>query len=246
MLHESPVASTQLEQQLPSANIDRHLGNLYPEAIVWKKAHGEAVAKITAALLTNEIGDESNSGDTSLPKLFRDELAEAAGKIVFAAKHHDIGILNLGSDVTQDEANAMINKKTKPTPEEWEILKRHPVQGALLLEAQGVTDPLVLAMVAIHHRFQDDIYPSNDDENLKRILSRVPANKVALVIHGASLIALADTVRAICEKRPYDDSRGLNEAYGELCTEGRWSNNQIGAAVRACKETFSQVQPESA
>lgn len=241
MLHESPVAATQSEQQtVPSANVDRHLGNLYPEALIWKKLHGEAVAKITARLIATE------TQDTSLPQQFRDDLVHSAAEIVFAAKHHDIGILNLGSDVTQDEANAMINKQGKPTPAEWEIMKRHPIQGALLLESQGVSDPLILAMVAIHHRFQDVIYPSNDDQHLKDILSKVPASKVALVIHGASLLALADCVHAIREKRPYDDSRGLDEAYGHLCAEGRWSNKQIAEAIRACEETVSQERPESA
>ena len=245
MLHESPAASVQPEQlSVPSANVDRHLGNLYPEAIIWKKIHGEIVEHMTSALLDIELMD------TSIPLQLRKDLAQAVPSILFAAKHHDIGLLHMGSDVTQDEVNGIVNKdKDHPlTDAEWEIMKRHPLQGALLLEEKGIDNPLILAMVAMHHKFQDKQYPSNDDPEFKRILSIVPANKVNVVIHGASLIALADTVHAIRGERPYDGCRSDAAVFAEVCSKsnGLWSNKQVSEANKVCNQLLSQEQPATA
>lgn len=231
MLHESPVAVVQLEQ-LPSTNIDRHLGNLYPEAIVWKKIHGEAVASIVDKLVTNELNDTCHSAE------FVREFEASREQIVFAARHHDVGLLYLGKDVKPAERDRIVNKNGPLTPEEMAIMDRHPITGVRILEAVGVKDPVILAIVALHHTLQQRAYPAENDPELQEILAAVPANKQDVVKVATQLLVLADVVRTIREKRSYKDEEGVGEAYGKLHMENLWNNKQISCAVQHCERSL--------
>lgn len=95
---------------------------------------------------------------------------------------HDIGKVNIPHDV--------INKPGKLTEEEWELVKYHPVEGALLLsEAPGVSK---LAMVAAfeHHQHNEAFgYPKVDGE-----LKRHPFSQI---------VSLADAYDALTAARVY-------------------------------------------
>ncbi len=75
-----------------------------------------------------------------------------------AAMLHDIGKVSVPIDI--------INKPGKLTDEEWEIVKRHPVEGALILS--GIPGVTKLAMVAAfqHHQHGDERgYPPLEDHD---------------------------------------------------------------------------------
>jgi len=95
---------------------------------------------------------------------------------------HDIGKVNIPHEI--------INKPGKLTDVEWEVVKRHPIEGALILsDAQGVTK---LAMVAAfeHHQYGDVRgYPWIDDR-----LQQHPFSYI---------ISLADTYEALTSARVY-------------------------------------------
>lgn len=95
---------------------------------------------------------------------------------------HDIGKVRVPLEV--------INKPGKLTDEEWEKVKRHPVEGALLLsEISGVSK---LAMVAAfeHHQHGDMRgYPEIDDQHQQHLFSQI--------------VALCDAYDAITAARVY-------------------------------------------
>jgi HD-GYP domain-containing protein (c-di-GMP phosphodiesterase class II) len=95
---------------------------------------------------------------------------------------HDIGKVKVPLEV--------INKPGRLTDEEWEKVKRHPVEGALLLsEIPGVSK---LAMVAAfeHHQHGDMRgYPEIDDQHQQHLFSQI--------------VALCDAYDAITAARVY-------------------------------------------
>jgi HD-GYP domain-containing protein (c-di-GMP phosphodiesterase class II) len=81
---------------------------------------------------------------------------------------HDIGKISVPLEI--------INKPGKLTDEEWEEVKRHPVEGALILaDTPGVTK---IAMVAAfeHHQHGDVRgYPRMDDSRQQHLFSQIVA-----------------------------------------------------------------------
>ena len=99
-----------------------------------------------------------------------------------AALMHDIGKVNV--------PNAVINKPGKLTEEEWQLVKRHPIEGALLLsDVPGVSK---LAMVAAfeHHQHNDAFgYPKVDGDLRQHPFSQI--------------VSLADAYEALTAARVY-------------------------------------------
>jgi HD-GYP domain-containing protein (c-di-GMP phosphodiesterase class II) len=99
-----------------------------------------------------------------------------------AALMHDIGKVNVPHEV--------INKPGKLTDEEWQLVKRHPIEGALLLsDIAGVSK---LAMVAAfeHHQHNDAFgYPKVDGDLRQHPFSQI--------------VSLADAYEALTAARVY-------------------------------------------
>ncbi|HEX9020509.1 MAG TPA: HD-GYP domain-containing protein [Nitrospirota bacterium] len=99
---------------------------------------------------------------------------------------HDIGKINVPLEV--------INKPGKLTDQEWEFVKRHPIEGALTLaDVPGVTK---LAMVAAfeHHRRHDiSGYPRVDGMSRQHPFSQI--------------VAIADSYDALTAMRVYYSAR---------------------------------------
>jgi HD-GYP domain-containing protein (c-di-GMP phosphodiesterase class II) len=92
---------------------------------------------------------------------------------------HDIGKVSIPRDI--------INKPDKLTDAEWEIIKRHPVEGALILsDVQALTK---LAMVTAFEHHQHGGYPRIDD-----IVQQHPFSQI---------VALSDAYDAIVAARVY-------------------------------------------
>jgi len=95
---------------------------------------------------------------------------------------HDIGKVRVPLEI--------INKPGKLTDDEWEMVKRHPIEGALLLvDIPGVSK---LAMVAAfeHHQHGDMRgYPEIDDQHQQHLFSQI--------------VALCDAYDAITAARVY-------------------------------------------
>lgn len=128
--------------------------------------HSRRVARHSAAI-AREMG---------LPP---DEIA----RIRFAAAMHDIGKLNVPEEI--------LLKPGKLTKEEFEIVKRHPIDSAKMVEV--IDDPELVAIIRGHHERWDGAgYPDN-----------LAGTEIPL---GARIIAVADTFDAMVSDRPYSEA----------------------------------------
>ena len=99
---------------------------------------------------------------------------------------HDIGKVNV--------PHGIINKPGKLTDEEWELVKRHPVEGAFLLaHTPGVSKLAMVAAFEHHQHGGDRGYPRVDGE-----LHQHPFSQI---------VSLADAYEAITAARVYYNSR---------------------------------------
>lgn len=109
--------------------------------------------------------------------------AEEIARIRFAAAMHDIGKLNISEEI--------LLKPGKLTTEEFEIVKRHPVDSAKMVEV--IDDPELVAIIRGHHeRWDGGGYPDN-----------LSGTEIPL---GARIIAVADTFDAMVSDRPYSEA----------------------------------------
>jgi putative nucleotidyltransferase with HDIG domain len=144
--------------------------------------------------------------------------SEDVARIRAAAAVHDIGKLRT--------PRSIINKPGRLTDEEFEIIKRHPVDGANMVAALG--DPELTRIVRHHHERLDGAgYPD-----------RLNGENIPL---GARIIAVADTFDAITSARPYRDAAPHQKAIDILRKE---SGTQLDPdAVKAFLAYYSGNRP---
>jgi putative nucleotidyltransferase with HDIG domain len=104
---------------------------------------------------------------------------------------HDVGKLEVD--------RAIINKAGSLTPEEWEKMRRHPVEGAELVSTlHGVDKAAVVAIAEHHMRYDGAGYPSRTPAKAQHLVSRI--------------VAVADAYDAMTSRRSYSEARLPDEA----------------------------------
>jgi putative nucleotidyltransferase with HDIG domain len=144
--------------------------------------------------------------------------AAEAERIWTAATLHDVGKLYTPREI--------LNKPGRLTDEEFEVIKRHPVDGAAMLVDIG--DPELVAIVRSHHERLDGAgYPDG--------------LAGAAIPLGARVIAVADTFDALTSTRSYRSAASHKRALDILRKE---AGTQLdGAAVDAFVRTYSGRRP---
>lgn len=119
---------------------------------------------------------------------------EEIKNIKLAGILHDIGKIG-----TYDH---LLDKPGKLTAEEYEIVKKHPAQGAnILKEIKQLRD--IIPMVEYHHEKLDGTgYPY-----------RLKGEEIPI---GAKILHVADSFDSMTSNRPYRDSPGIEYALSEL------------------------------
>jgi putative nucleotidyltransferase with HDIG domain len=121
---------------------------------------------------------------------------EEVARIRAAAAVHDVGKLRTPKSI--------LNKPGRLTDEEFDVIKRHPVDGAAMVAALG--DAELTRIVRHHHERLDGAgYPD-----------RLQGEEIPL---GARIIAVADTFDAITSARPYRDAAPHQKAIDILRKE---------------------------
>jgi putative nucleotidyltransferase with HDIG domain len=139
---------------------------------------------------------------------------QQVAKVRLAAALHDVGKLHTPLSV--------LRKPDRLTDEEFDLIKRHPVDGASMVAE--VEDPEVTAMVRHHHeRLDGRGYPDG-----------LSGTEIPL---GARIIAVADTFDAITSSRPYRSATQHKKALDILSKE---AGSQLDPdAVAAFKRYYS-------
>jgi putative nucleotidyltransferase with HDIG domain len=144
--------------------------------------------------------------------------SEDVARIRAAAAVHDVGKLRT--------PKAILNKPGRLSDDEFEVIRRHPVDGAAMVAALG--DPELTRIVRHHHERLDGAgYPD-----------RLGGEEIPL---GARIIAVADTFDAITSARPYREAAPHQKAIDILRKE---AGTQLDPdAVRSFLAYYSGSRP---
>ena len=124
-------------------------------------------------------------------------------EVMLGAALHDVGKIGI--------SDSILLKPGRLTPEEYEVVKTHPIIGYRMLQAPLAQFPTALDMVRHHHeRFDGTGYPDgigNSDISLE-----------------ARLLAVADAFDVMTTDRPYCSARSIEEARAEVA---KWRGKQF-------------------
>ena len=168
------------------------------------RGHADRVSRIAGAI-SREMG---------LPEKSIEQI-ELAGLL------HDIGKIGV--------EDRILMKPGRLDADETELMRRHPIYGASILEPSAALRPLVPLVLHHHENFDGSGYP----ENLK-------GDEIPL---GSRIIIVADAYEAMTSDRIYRKAIGHDRAIEEL---NRFKGVQFDPnVVRALESTFSKHGPEA-
>ncbi len=114
--------------------------------------------------------------------------------LTLLASLHDIGKIAIPGSI--------LDKPTRLTPEEWEIIKKHPEIGYRIALSSPDLSPIAESILMHHERWDGSGYP------LEVKGTDIPLN--------ARILAIADAYDVMVHGRPYQKSMSHNEALEEI------------------------------
>jgi diguanylate cyclase (GGDEF)-like protein len=120
--------------------------------------------------------------------------AEEQDVVVRAAELHDIGKVAIPDEI--------LHKGEQLTPEEWELMRKHPIIGQRVLDAAPAMTPVASVVRSTHERWDGEGYPD-----------RLAGGDIPL---GARMIFICDAYNAMTEGRPYRPPLSKEQALKEL------------------------------
>ena len=199
-----PNLSPPPRTEMPSLPLLHQLATSLGRAIDAKDghtlAHSEEVAVIAQALAQG----------LGIP-------AQLADRIHVAGHLHDIGKIGV--------PDAILQKRGPLDPDEFEVIKRHPVIGesiVLPVKALGGREGVARMIRHHHERYDGRGYPDG--------LSR---GDIPL---GARILAVADSLSAMMQERPYKAAMNFSHAESEIHTQsGRMYDPLVVDAFRKAR-----------
>ena len=168
------------------------------------RGHADRVSRIAGA-----IAREMNLSEKAIEQI------ELAGLL------HDIGKIGV--------EDRILMKPARLDADETELMRRHPIYGASILEPSAALRPLVPLVLHHHENFDGSGYP----ENLK-------GEEIPL---GSRIIIVADAYEAMTSDRIYRKAIGHDKALEQL---NKYKGIQFDpSAVRALESTIAKHGPEA-
>ncbi len=144
---------------------------------------------------------------------------EDVNSVKRAALLHDIGMIGISSRI--------LNKKTKLTGDEYNLMKRHSNMGVKLMEKTRLFER-ELPMILYHHeRFDGTGYPH-----------RLRGDSIPF---GARILAIAEAYDAMRTSKSYSRSRSSTRALAELkkCSGTQFDPDMVDAFLKVIEKTKS-------
>ena len=147
--------------------------------------------------------------------------ADEIKTIKIGAFLHDVGKIEIGGEV--------LTKRGKLTPEEFELIKKHPFWGAGIIKAVDSLNP-TLSLIMYHHEWFDG---SGYPKGLKGL--NIPLH--------ARILAVADSFDAMTTNRPYGSRKTTIEAIEELkrCKGTQFDPDIVDTFLGALEEQEEKV-----
>mgnify|MGYP000271255637 CR=1 FL=1 len=115
-------------------------------------------------------------------------------ELKLAAMVHDVGKIKV--------SGVLLNKKSKPTKEEWEELKKHSVTGYNILKAVDEYAGIAEEVLYHHEHWDGKGYPK-----------KLKGEEIPLI---SRIISVADAFQAMTGDRPYKEKKTAKEAIEEI------------------------------
>jgi HD-GYP domain-containing protein (c-di-GMP phosphodiesterase class II) len=134
---------------------------------------------------------------------------ESLWKVGYAARLHDIGKLEVPKGI--------IDKPGPLTEEEWEVMRRHTIAGARILEEIPCLAPVAPLVRSSHERWDGTGYPDG-----------LAGEQIPL---ESRIVFVCDAFDAITSARPYQGAVSVPKALAELasCSGTQFDRRVIGA-----------------
>lgn len=172
--------------------------HLKKEQLRTEKVFIEIIRALTGTI---DAKDKYTKGHSNRVAEYSKKLASLIGlpkerqKLVYyTALLHDIGKIGI--------PDSIINKPGKLTPEEYEIIKQHPVIGSQILSSISSMKEIAMGVRNHHERFDGNGYP----DGLK-------GEEIPLI---ARIIAVADTYDAMTSNRSYRSFMAQKDVRAEI------------------------------
>ncbi len=138
----------------------------------------------------------------------------------YASLLHDAGKIDVPLQI--------LTKNTELTPEEYQIIKNHPVRGAQLLKHFEVLKPAIPIIMHHHEKYNGTGYPS-----------RLKKGQIPL---GARIMAVADAFEAMVYGRPYRERVNIDNAVKEikLKSGSQFDPKVVEAFLRIAKKHYKK------
>lgn len=156
---------------------------------------------IECLIATVEARDPYTSGHSSRVADVTHLVAESMGlsgdeleMIHMAAHLHDIGKMSISEEILQ--------KPGKLEPQEWDIIRQHPVVGYTILSRSPALADIAKIVLHHHERWDGKGYPEG-----------LSCYDIPL---GSRIITLADSIDAMIYKRPYRPAFSLGECLSRI------------------------------
>jgi diguanylate cyclase (GGDEF)-like protein/putative nucleotidyltransferase with HDIG domain len=199
------------------------------------KANGEAPSlldTVTALAFAIDAKDHYTQGHSQSVSRIAAQIARQMGladslieEVRLGGILHDIGKIGV--------PEAVLNKPSRLTSEEYELMKSHTLLGAKILEPLKVKAiERIRGMVRHHHEMVDGTgYPD-----------RLKGEKIPL---GARIITVADCFDTMVSERAYKSGRSIDEAVEELrrCRGTQFDPEIVDAFARSLENT-DQLVPQ--
>ena len=177
---------------------DHLLDQLKQESIRVERSYDATLVALTHALDARDKETEGHSRRvveyTRLVAVRLGIEGEPLKLLCHGALLHDIGKIGV--------PDAILHKPGPLTEEEWQVMRRHPEVGALMVEEVEYLTEARRIILHHHERWDGRGYPLG-----------LRGTQISL---GARAFAIADTVDAITQDRPYRRGRSFDEAREEL------------------------------
>ncbi|MBN1485101.1 MAG: GAF domain-containing protein [Chloroflexia bacterium] len=148
--------------------------------------------------------------------------AEEVLRIRLAGLLHDIGKIGM--------PDAILKKAGRVNEEEMAIIRRHPLEGARILQPLHHLQDIVCGVAEHHERYDGSGYPSG-----------LQGEEISL---AGRIIAVADTFDAMTSTRPYRQALPAEVARKELCDQaGRQFDPQVVQAFCSAWDK-GRISPE--